>query len=393
MISLKVKVLSSEFTAPSYIKKVTREVSNLADSKKFTFDYNAEHPEILFFTTGGTEQQALDIVAKSPHRFFLLIGIEVQNGYAAACEVKARLQQDGVRCWLTDFKRAKKKQYVEHFGAAFNANKLLAQQTLGIIGKSSDWLVASSVQQETLKEQIGLTLKEFPWEGIPSYKDHDVDTGFMNSFTSLFQEEELRKASQVHTLFKKVIADHHLDGLTVECFSLVAQESVSGCLSLGLLNGTGTPAGCEGDITAAVAMMVAKALGNNSTWMANLVELSRERVQFAHCTVPTDMVSNMKVLTHFETDKGTAIRGELAPQKVAIFRFNNTFTKAFLTKGVIIKNIQDNNSCRTKIEVKLSEKSVKLIKQQPLGNHHIIALGETYADLKYYCKINNIEII
>lgn len=53
---------------------------------------------------------------------------------------------------------------------------------------------------------------------------------------------------------KEVICTNQLDAITLECFDMVNNHSVTACLALALLNSRGVVAGCEGDLVSLPGM-------------------------------------------------------------------------------------------------------------------------------------------
>ena len=47
----------------------------------------------------------------------------------------------------------------------------------------------------------------------------------------------------------------------------------------------------------------------------------------------------------------------------------------FVSKGILMNNLNESNLCRTQINVRLN-KSVKELLKHPCGNHHIILYGD-----------------
>jgi hypothetical protein len=50
-------------------------------------------------------------------------------------------------------------------------------------------------------------------------------------------------------------------------------------------------------------------------------------------------------------------------------------------------------ACRTQIEVKLNENDVKLLRENPLGNHHLIYPGDCSQLLEMCCQFLEIEVL
>ena len=183
-----------------------------------------------------------------------------------------------------------------------------------------------------------------------------------------------------------------LDALTVECFSLVKNQKVTACLSLSKFNDDETPAGCEGDLVSITGMMLAQTLTGRIPWMANLIKVSYDCARFAHCTAPTTLLNDFEIDTHYETGEGTAIAGDFGSEEVTIFRLNNELNRAFLTEGKVISTHHSRHACRTQLEVNLPKESARLLKERPLGNHHLIIPGLHHEKIMMACRMKGIEV-
>jgi len=126
--------------------------------------------------------------------------------------------------------------------------------------------------------------------------------------------------------------------------------------------------------------------------MANLVSITNNSVFFAHCTIATNLVNTYKISTHFETNSGTAVQGQFNSEDVTLFRLDNNLEQAFITVGKVISRPSKNNACRTQIEVEISENNLQLLKENPLGNHHLILPGKYEEVLRFFCTWNQITI-
>lgn len=108
-----------------------------------------------------------------------------------------------------------------------------------------------------------------------------------------------------------------------------------------------------------------------------------------HCP---GLVTDYSVTTHFETGVGTAIEGDFKADLVTIFRFDNKFSKAFIATANVTGRPKSATACRTQIEVELTPNEVKLLRQNPLGNHHLIFPGNCKSLLITACMVLEIEV-
>ncbi|MBP6977398.1 MAG: hypothetical protein KBB71_03690 [Lentimicrobiaceae bacterium] len=335
--------------------------------------FEGQVPDILYFLTGGSEAEALKKLNKS--RFQLLAAFGEDNAFASATEVQAYAVQHGYNTLLLSLDERDSLDTIRNLYRVKSGLKRLHGQTLGLIGDVSEWLVASSVTQEALRGRLGIRMKKISWHEAGDFRTHLPSMDFINKFDHT-STHPLTSASKVHTLLKNIIAMHHLDAITVECFSLVQKNGVTACLALSDLNDHGIPAGCEGDLVSIAGMMLLKEITGHIPWMANLAGIKGTAALFAHCTAPTDLLADFSIQTHFETGKGTAIQGYFEEDKVTLFRLDNKLSTAFLTTGTITDRPTLPYACRTQIMIELPLPAVKSLKENPMGNHHLVLPGD-----------------
>lgn len=354
------------------------------------FDFSSTDPSLLVFLSGGSEREALNFAR--PGGFVLLAAFEENNSYAAATEVKAYFDSIGQECRLTDLKSEADRRFIEEFIHAGKAKERLKGKRLGSIGHISDWLVASDVTSETLSANLGIELVRIPWSEVRDYNEFAPDPDFLSAYRAE-GDRHTEDAGRVHQALAEIVSRKNLDAITVECFSLVKGRSVTACLALSKLNDDGIAAGCEGDVASIAGIMLVHEVAGIIPWMANTVKVDADRVKFAHCTAPTKVLSKFSVATHYETGLGTAIKGQFVSDEVTIFRIDSTLQKAFLTRGTILSRPESPDACRTQIEVKISEEAARLLKHQPLGNHHLIIPGDRSEQVRLFCSINKIRLL
>ena len=106
---------------------------------------------------------------------------------------------------------------------------------------------------------------------------------------------------------------------------------------------------------------------------------------FAHCTVPLNMTKSYKLDTHYESNIGVAIKGEMKEDVITIFKLSRNLKDYFVTSGKIIKNLNENNLCRTQIEVEV-DNNIEYFLNRPYGNHHIIFYGNYVKEINDFFK-------
>jgi hypothetical protein len=121
--------------------------------------------------------------------------------------------------------------------------------------------------------------------------------------------------------------------------------------------------------------------------MANLASIRGNEILLAHCTAPTKILKAFKINTHFETGKGTAVVGEFDLEGVTVFRFDNTLARIFAAYGNTSDSVYDENACRTQLRVELQKQDILVLRNDPLGNHHLVLPGDRLLKLNILSKI------
>lgn len=368
----------------------------------FTEDFiNQALPIFYFVVTGGTEEKILKLHSErknySPGEPVILISHAGNNSLPAAIEVLARIQQNDEKGkiiyidentnkdWQHELEKIVKHHLVFYY---------LKRSKIGLVGKPSDWLVASMPEHSTIKNVWGPQIVEIDLEElkntIPEIKDEDIEEEHY-SFTSKVAEvkeptkKEIKNVVKVYGALKKIIKKYEINSISVRCFDLVTDLKTTGCFALSRLNDDGIIAGCEGDLVSTLGMLWSNYLTNQTVWMANPAQLDEQNnaIWLAHCTVPLGMVENYKLRSHFESGIGVGIQGELSKGKVTVLRLGGkNLEKIWVSNAEILETGSSENLCRTQVKVKLhgSAKAVDLL-TFPLGNHILLMRGSHAKEL------------
>lgn len=385
---LRVKLLAFASADLGVFDKGKKKLQNLFSQDKVEFVN--DKPDILLFLTGGSERAAISSVQE--YKFYLIIASRENNSWASATEVKAWMNQHNITSMLISSEDPNAAQIIEDFYNVRNGIRRLHGQRLGLVGNSSDWLVASVVSPFIMQSRLGIEQVDIQWTDIIPEEITQVAPDFL----SLFQcdnTKEVFESGRIYEGLASLIPFYKLNALSVECFSLVNQTNHTACLALSKLNLDGIPAGCEGDTCSAVGLMVGYEVCGVIPWMANTAFVNGNKALFAHCTAPTNLYKKFKTDTHYETDKGLALSGEIKGDVVTIFRFENTLNKMFITLAEVTDHPKSKNACRTQIEVKLSDSARAYFINNPFGNHHQILPGDWAQRLKLAALLLRMEVV
>lgn len=375
MEKLRVKLLAFANAEESVYTRGKKRFLNVLN--KDQVEFVAERPDILLFLSGGAERAAVAQIEE--YKFYLLIASKDDNSYAAATEVKAWCNQNQISSMLCDLEQPELQSIVEDLYHVKNGLARLKGKRLGLIGNVSDWLVASNISPFVLNNRIGVELVKLDWNEIPSRDNLNVPTYFAETYKHGAKQQEKEKvqdAGQVYEQLALTVSKYNLDAITVECFPMVNECKVSACLALSKFNADMFTAGCEGDLCSAAGMMISREVCGVVPWMANTVSVGGNTGLFAHCAVPLNLVKEFELDTHFETNEGLAVRGNLSAKEVTLFRVNSTLSQIFITKAAVKRIPKMKAACRTQVELVLSNSAVSYFKNDPFGNHHLILPGD-----------------
>jgi len=370
------------------IEEARKQLQQLLILQGFSMEQLAT-AEYIYFISGGSEQQAIRLLKHGTLN--LLVAGSGNNAWASATEVKAYATQHSFQAQLIAVYADDFAEQLRQWLRVKQAFDNLSGQRLGLIGKVSEWLVASSPESSLLRQRFGIELVELDYDRLPDYLTNEPDPQFIEAFPkNTIQPSAL---ASISGFLKQTLTNYKLDALTLQCFRMVRERSVTACLPVALLNFNGIPAGCEGDLISIAGIMFLKALTGDIAWMANMVRVNQDSILLAHCTAPLQYAGKHAVTSHYETDLSAALQAELNFEKVTLLRMNEQMNKAFLAIGNVIQRPKYADACRTQIEVSISKSSRNHLINNPLGNHHLVLPGDYFDIIQKALLSKGFEII
>lgn len=354
----------------------------------------ADTPFFYLVLTGGTEQKVIDLWMKRKTQFpnepVTLLAHPGNNSLPASLEILARLKLEGAKGNIIylDLNNKDSWHLLEHTVKDLTIYHRLHKTKILLIGKPSDWLVASMPDYETIKniwgpEIIEIDLEEFK-TGIEEISDEEIEEDhflFTNNAVEIKEpkKKEIKQVVKVYEALKKLIEKYNTNAVSVRCFDLVIDMKTTGCYALAKLNDEGIVAGCEGDLVSTLGMIWANLLTDQFVWMANpaQIDVPNNSLWLAHCTVPMKMVDKYKLRSHFESGLGVGIQGELSKGKATLFRLGgNNLNQFWISNAEIMESGSEENLCRTQVNIKLhGNLKVSDLLENPLGNHMLLLRG------------------
>ena len=341
--------------------------------------------KMAFIESGGVEGAVIRNFSILPYPITLLTD-GVGNSLAAALEIAAWIRTKDMQVNIIhgDVDSIIHKILIHH--QAFAAKRALKGKNIGVIGTPSSWLVASHVDYLLAGQRWGVSYQDYSLREVVKRfnKIADDDIGVEASLVATHchsctetTPENLLRAMRLYKAIKNMCDEYKLDAVTFSCFNLINELKTTGCLALSLLNEQGIPAGNEGDLQAIMTLLMTKELTHSHGFIANptFINEKSNEISLAHCTISPSMTQSFTLRPYENTGVGISVQGTMATGDVTLFKCGGEcLDEYFASSGYLSDNIEDTESHRTQIKVKL-DKPVKYFLKNPLGNHHILIRG------------------
>lgn len=399
-------VLHSSLQNHSFVK---REYDGLLDILASDFDAqfdfldnleslpSSSKYEDFIISTGGVENIFLDLLKRN------LVGTNVTliadgrfNSLAASMEILTYLNNNNIKAFIAYGSneeisaRLKEHPHVDFVNEQCGSAALsLSGDKIAVFGEPSDWLIASNVDRDFLKQKFNIDFVDIPLETL-FRRFSLIDDNMVEFLATDFQavtsrgettERDLLDSLKIYLAINQICQENNCTCATVRCFSIIEKLKATGCLALALLNDEGIDAACEGDLQSLLSMILVRRVTGMPSFMANPSAMSKDNhtTTFAHCTVPTTMCRRYGFRSHFESQCGLAVAGEFSPSEVyTIFKWGGEkLDRFFVEEAVSVVAPSNENLCRSQLTLNFYNPEYML--NNPIGNHHIIVKG-AFAD-------------
>ncbi len=358
---------------------------------------DGEEAAFYFVQTGGVENEVIrrhrSRTQQGKAGPLLLIAHPAHNSLPAALEILAQVQQEegAGRIYLLKGKEdAQTLAEIAQTARGLEANRKLAEDRLGVVGESSDWLVASSHRPEVVATRFGMKVMPLSVDELRAHVARDSAPATGPEFEAWDRaasaegvtREAFGRAVGIYRGLKELVRIHRLTAVTVRCFDLVTRDGTTGCLALSRLADEGITAGCEGDIPSVVMLRWLWHLTGKAGWMANPsdVDVRKGELLLAHCTVPLGLVESHRLKTHFESGKGVGIDGTFPAGPVTVLRLGGARLERWWgAEGTLFEALHGDDLCRTQVRVRIPAAAAGELLNAPLGNHLVLVPGHVKA--------------
>ena len=280
--------------------------------------------DIVFVESGGSESEFVKIFNQLEDPVIILSNGK-NNSLPASLEIKTYINQHHKTSLLLTGDEEQIAEGIRNSASVFGGIRALEGTNLGVIGKPSDWLIASQVDYDLVKEKYGINLIDIPMLELEIEVKKQIigDVPHLEQFQKKFKNKEvLDGALYFYSALKRIIERYNLSGFTLRCFDLLGPYKNTSCLAFGILNEEGITAACEGDVPSLLTMHMVRALSDMPSFQSNpsSVNFKENTILFAHCTLPLNMVQKYALTTHFESGLGIGIKGEMPLGKISVLK-------------------------------------------------------------------------
>ena len=398
---MKIIILRSSFQTDEFVRNEYAELIQRLENEcnaeiKIIGDENVESlqtlPDAFMIATGGVENlfkriwSAIDVetmCGPSRQKTVTMIADGRNNSLAASLEILTYLGNIGVEGRILHGTNEEiVSVLVETHGRAS------LQGRIGLFGQPSDWLIASGVDRDFLRQRYGIETIDIDLQRlidgiktIPQTEAEKVAQTMLERAKAVREpsDADLLEAAKAYLTIKRICQEELLDAMTIRCFDIVKACGTTSCLALALLNDEGIVAGCEGDMQTLMSMYLAKRLCGEVAFMANPSNLTDTTSMLAHCTIPLTMCDETVVRSHFESGIGVAVQGLLPLTDYTLFKWGGLkLDRYFVTEAKAVATPYSDHFCRTQITLDVNLKPYLL--QHSIGNHHVIIRGR-HADV------------
>lgn len=338
--------------------------------------------DVVLVGSGGSENEFVKIQHElSPT--FVLVSTDKYNSLPATLEIKTYAAEHDLFPIIVSGGAERIANVIKEMHFVIQIKEELKNTNLGVIGKPSDWLIASkNINYEDVKKKFGVNLIDIDLQEL--YEEIDkIDpesiTGYDEYFLKYHDEKALLGAIRIYEALKKIVKKYNLSGFTIRCFDMIQKYKNTACLAVSIFNQCGIISTCEGDIPTLLTMTIVNKITSLSSFQANpsYINYEKKKVLFAHCAAPLDLLTRYELDTHFESGLGIAIKGEFPLNRCTIVKIAPNLKDYICFQGKVVSNPHEKGYCRSQMLVEFSDENLYSLVSENFANHVVI----TYSSL------------
>lgn len=297
----------------------------------------------------------------------------------------------------------------EDWVKALKAKVALETAHVGIVGYRAHGFFNVGTDDLDLYRKTGILIDHYELSDMfgqeVSEEEIDVEEANLHRLftTKLVTDRQVRKVAGLCVSMTKFIEKNHLDCLAVRCWpEFAASYGVSPCASMSVLQSRGHIIACEGDIEGALSMLVTRALGVETPYLADLsqVDLQENFALMWHCGVAPanlwDGVSDRSLDTYFAGGKGVTAGFVMKDGHINMMRIDTARgkTRMFLCAGdtIPMKKLLTGTYVKVRFEQTIEE-LLDSVLTNGIAHHVAFVYGEYRSAMKRFAKMMHFDVI
>jgi len=296
-----------------------------------------------------------------------------------------------------------------------NTIKCLKLASVGIIGTRTPGMLDTAYHELELRNQVGPEVVHIGIGDLIKYiheiSDEESKTEVTKNIDSSrireVDEEIVIESMKIYLATRRIVNEYDLNAVAFKCWpDLKNYDICSPCYTLSRLSDEGIMSACEGDVTAAVSMLILYWTTGNKVYLGDLLKINTttNEILYFHCGAKsTDLAENkdeVEYRIHAESEgvwkPGLTVDFPLKPGRV-------TFARIGEVKGTYRMLVYTGNAVKSDMFVRgnpariILDKNPEEVVNHLIANgseHHQIAVHGIIADkLKIFCDFLNLHYI
>ncbi len=288
--------------------------------------------------------------------------------------------------------------------------KNLKNITLGLLGYRPTAFYSSAFDEGLIRRTFGIRMEEtdlkvlFDTMAIQQSEKIEADMNSMSSKydTSKLPEGHLENHSRLFYAMQEVIKNSGYDYSVIKCWPEMGNLHTTPCAVLGRLGDMGINVGCEGDVDAALAMIIQNQLTDLAGFITDLINIDEKEntLTFWHCgnagEKMMDPECRAQLCNHPLAGQGAAFWCTLKPGDITGARICNINGKykmfVFEGKAVPTKMYTNGSMVNVQIEMPVRDAIYKIVEEE-IPHHYSLCYGKLKEKMISIANILDLEVV
>jgi len=293
---------------------------------------------------------------------------------------------------------------------AYSVIKKLNGTLLGLLGYRPTAFYNSTFDEGLIRRTFGVRIEEtdlaivFDRMGrIPEDQVRSDMEGVSGTFdTSRLPKGHLENHSRLYFALKEIMGEKGYDYATIKCWPEMGELHTTPCAVMGRLADEDSHLVCEGDVDAALALVVENYLTGLPAFICDMINIDETEnlLTYWHCGNAAlslfDKEDGVTINDHPLAGQGTAFYGALKPGKVTVARFCNIDGqyKLFLVSGEAVKTKRNTGGVMVNVRPKAPVRGIlERIIREGVPHHYSIVWQDVAEEMKTIGELLGLEII